>query len=146
MAEALSLAIEAEKEGYNFYNKIIEGTSEKRVKNELEYLRDEEMKHEALFKKILRDKNLKAVVNENSDLSCWVKAEIIEPMQEAIKNHKPDSSAEALKVGLQLENKSIEMFQLLKDASDGKESKEAIETILNEEKKHRKKLNIIMAY
>ena len=55
-------------------------------------------------------------------------------------------SHEALKVGVILENKSIDLFERLKGISKDKDSVKAIKDVLKEEKKHKKRLNIIMAY
>ena len=146
LAEAYSLAITMEEEGYKFYDKIIEQTDNVRAKNELTYLRDEEQKHKEIFEKLLRDSGQDYVKNEESDLHCWVDAEIVVPMQEALEKHLPDSSHEALKVGVILENKSIDLFERLKGISKDKDSVKAIKDVLKEEKKHKKRLNIIMAY
>jgi rubrerythrin len=146
LAEAYSLAIAAEEEGYNFYNKIIEKTESVRAKNELAYLRDEEKKHKEIFEKLLQDSGQEFVKNEESDLSCWVEAEIVGPMKEALEKNLPETSHEALKVGVILEDKSIDMFERMKGIAKDKESVKAIKNVLKEEKKHKKRLNIIMAY
>ncbi|TFG61778.1 MAG: hypothetical protein E4H36_09590, partial [Spirochaetales bacterium] len=49
IAEAFKLAISVEEEGFKFYDDIVKNTDNVRVKNEIAYLRDEEMKHKAFF-------------------------------------------------------------------------------------------------
>lgn len=146
LAEAYSLAITMEDEGYKFYDKIIAKMDNVRAKNELSYLRDEEKKHKEIFEKLLKDSGKEFVKNEESTLHCWVEAEIVGPMNEALEKHLPESSHEALKVGIILEDKSIDLFERLKQASKDKDSIKAIKDVLKEEKKHKKRLNIIMAY
>ncbi len=146
LAEAYSLAITMEESGYAFYDKIIEKLENVRAKNELTYLRDEEKKHKEIFEKLLKDSGKDFVKDEESTLHCWVDAEIVGPMQEALDKHLPESTHEALKVGVVLEEKSIDLFERLKQATKDKDSVKAIKDVLKEEKKHKKRLNIIMAY
>ena len=89
LAEAYSLAITMEDEGFNFYNKIIEKTDNVRAKNELTYLRDEEKKHKEIFEKLLKDSGEDFVKNEESDLHCWVNAEIVSRCRKHWKNSCP---------------------------------------------------------
>ena len=67
-------------------------------------------------------------------------------MQEALEKQLPESSHEALKVGVILEDKSIDLFERLKKIAKDKDSVKAVKDVLKEEKKHKKRLNIIMAY
>jgi len=146
LAEAFSLAITMEDEGYKFYDGVLQKLENQRAKNELAYLRDEELKHKNLFTKLLKDSGNEFVKNEESDLHCWVNDQIITPMQEALEKMEPRSAQQALQMGVQLESMAIDMFERLKKIVKDKESAKAIKEVLKVEKKHKKLLTIIMAY
>jgi len=146
VAEAYSLAVTLEDEGYKFYNNIIEKLDDVRVKNELTYLRDEELKHKAIFEKLLKNTGEEFVKNEKSDLHCWVNEQIVEPMKEALEKELPSSATQALRVGILLEDKAIQMFDRIRQIVSDKEGIKAIKNVLKEEKKHKKRLTIILAY
>lgn len=146
LAEAYSLAIEMEKDGYNFYDEVIKKIDNVRAKNELTYLRDEEKKHQEIFEKLLKDSGKEFVKNEESALHCWVQAEIVDPMKEALEKQLPHSAHSALKMGVIFEEKTIDMFERMKKSTKDKDALKAIKEVLKEEKKHKKRLTIIMAY
>jgi rubrerythrin len=146
VAEAYSLAITIEDEGYKFYDALAEKAESVQAKNELNYLRDEEKKHKAMFEKCLKDSGEEYKRDESSVLHCWADEEIIKPMADALNANTPATSSEALRLGVQLEGKTIEFLESMKQAVKDKESLDAIKTVIKEEKKHKKRLNIILAY
>lgn len=146
VSEAYSLAITIEDEGYKFYEALAEKAENVQAKNELKYLRDEEKKHKAMFEKCLKDSGEEFKEDQSSVLHCWADEEIIKPMADALNEEKPTSSSEALRLGVQLEGKTIEFLESLKNAVKDKESLNALKNVIKEEKKHKKRLNIILAY
>jgi rubrerythrin len=140
--EAYSIAITIEDEGYNFYSKLIENTDDKRVKNELQYLRDEEQKHKELFQNMLKKRGSGMVGCSDEKINTWVEDEVLKPL----KDNLPESGKDALKLGKELEKQVVDFLNEIKEAEDDEENRAALDTVIEEEKKHLKKLNIILAY
>ena len=146
VVEAYSLAITIEEAGVQFYQKLIDNSDSEQAKNELTYLKEQEMKHKEIFKNLLKEIGGEEMKDETSDLHCWVDDNLIKPMAEAVEKHLPGSSHEALRVGARMEEQVIELFYELKNAAETKEAAKAIKNIIKEEKKHKKLVNIILAY
>ena len=139
------MAITIEQGGYDFYNKIIEATDNQRVKNEMTFLRDEEARHKAFFQKQLSSAG-SAGGKVTPELQKLLDAEFIEPLDEMYQSKKIGSNADALRFGIEIEQKTIDFYTALKgkqaDPAFGKD----LEVIIEEERKHKQKLNIILAY
>ena len=146
IAEAYKLAITVEEEGYKFYDDIVKNTENVRVKNELTYLRDEEQKHKAFFLKCLEKVKSSGDTPGNKELRAWIEKEVLGPVKEFYKTSGPSNNNEALRVGAVVEKKTIAFFEALKKVVMDKDAVKDLETILEEETKHLKRINILLAY
>ena len=146
LAEAYSLAIVMEEEGVSFYQNLMDKLDNPRIINELRYLRDEEGKHISIFKDLLRASGCEFTEKKESLLHSWVRDEVLGPMREAVTSGIPDSIHEILRTGLVLEEKSIQMFKRIRQASSDSKVIRALDVIIGEEEEHRLRLNVIMAF
>ena len=148
--EALCLAVSIDEERGSFYEKLAEQTENKQVKNELLFLRDEERKNADYFAQRLE--GMEDTVEDAGScdperlLHKWVEEEIIIPFQKAQETGTPASSLDALKLGVELQKKSIEFYRELILHEQIEQEKEQLNQILASEEQNLKKLNIIMSY
>lgn len=140
--EAYSIAMIIEDEGSKFFASLVENTDDPRVKNELAYLEEEEQKHRKTFEEFLKKRTSKTVACSDDKVNDWVKEEVVEPL----KCELPESGKEALRLGLAYKDQIISFLEEIRSAEDDPENEKAIDEIIEEEKKQRKKLNIILAY
>ncbi len=145
-AEIVKIAIQIERNGFEFYKEIANRTSFFTVKELFEYLANQEVKHEKIFETLLSrvgdyvpvesypgeyDMYLKALAGENiftKDGSAKITLE------------KISSESQAVDAGIGFEKDSIIFFSEMKNFSP-KEDHAAIERIVNEEKVHLRKLS-----
>jgi rubrerythrin len=143
--EVYQFAVAIEQGGFEFYEKLIQASDNTRVKNELKFLRDEEAQHKAFFQGELRGKG-KAEAALGSGLAGVLQEEFVQPMDRFYREAKVGSTREALRFGIALEQKTIEFYGDLRRQSKDLAFLKDQERIIAEEKKHKQKLNIILAY
>jgi rubrerythrin len=143
--EAYRFAVDVEQGGYEFYERLIQASDNQRVKNELKFLRDEEAKHKAFFQGELRKKG-KADAALDPSLAGVLREQFLLPMEEAYRTAGAATIAEALRFGMALEQKTIDFYGDLRRQSKDPAFLKDLEAVIAEEKKHKQKLNIILAY
>ena len=146
ISEAFGLAIKIEKDGYTLYEKAIKMTDNPRAKEDLEFLRDQEIGHKVFFEKLLKDTGKEYKENSESALYMWVKENLMAPVQKALEKSNLQSLHAVLSIGIELEEKSIQFYKQLKKAADSKENKRVINKIIQEEKRHKKFIKFILKY
>jgi rubrerythrin len=139
------MAITVEQGGFDFYNKIIEGSDNQRVKNELAFLRDEEARHKAFFQNQLAGKG-STEKKISPELQKLLEAEFLRPLDELYKSKKIGSNAEALRFGMDIEQKTVDFYIALREKRADPAFRKDLDVIIDEERKHKQKLNIILAY
>ena len=143
--EMYQFAATVEQGGYDFYGKLIDTCENTRVKNELKFLRDEEALHKAFFLGELKKKG-KGEVALSPGLKGVLDAEFVGPMDEFYKAKKIARTDEDLRFGVALERKTIDFYGDLRKQSKDEAFLKDLDAIIEEEKKHKQKLNIIPAY
>ena len=143
--EVFQFAATIEQGGFDFYVTLIAACDNIRVKNELKFLRDEEAQHKAFFLGELKKKG-KGEVALSPGLKGVLDAEFVGPMDEFYKAKKIARTDEALRFGAELEQKTIDFYAGLRKQTGDAAFLKDLDAIIEEEKKHKRKLNIIMAY
>jgi rubrerythrin len=143
--ELYGFAVAIEQSGFEFYEKLIQASDNTRVRNELKFLRDEEAQHKAFFQGELGRKD-KAQAPIGPGLAGVLQEEFVRPMDEFYREAKVANTREALRFGIALEQKTIEFYGDLRRQSKDLAFLKDLERIIAEEKKHKQKLNIILAY
>jgi rubrerythrin len=143
--EVYRFAVDIEQGGFDFYEKLIQASDNTRVKNELKFLRDEEARHKAFFQGELAKKG-RAEAALGPGLAGLLQEEFIRPMEEFYRSAKVSSTSEALRFGIALEQKTIDFYGELRKQSKDRAFLKDLDEIVAEEKRHKRKLNIILAY
>ncbi len=143
--ELFQFAATIEQGGFDFYSRLIQASDNKRVNNELKFLRDEEAQHKTFFLSELKKKG-KSEVAISPALNAVLEAEFLRPLQEFYQSQKISNNPEALRFGMTVEQKTIDFYgDLRRQARDPGFLKD-LDVIVEQEKKHKQKLNIILAY
>jgi len=143
--EVYQFAVSIEQGGFEFYEKLIQATDNTRVKNELKFLRDEEARHKAFFQEQLRTKG-RAETALGSGLAGVLQEEFVRPMDDFYRSAKVGNTVEALRFGIALEQKTIDFYTDLRRQAKDPAFLKDLDAVIAEEKKHKQKLNIILAY
>jgi len=143
--EAYRLAAAVEQDGCDFYEKLIQASPNTRVKNELKYLRDEEARHKAFFLGELARKGQGPGVLAPG-LQEVLQERFLRPMEEFYRGAGVGNSAEALRFGIVLEQKTIDLYGELRRQSTDPAFLKDLDAVIAEEKKHKQRLNLILAY
>lgn len=143
--EVFQFASTIEQGGFDFYVTLIAACDNIRVKNELKFLRDEEAQHKAFFLGELKKKGT-TEVKLSAGLDRVLQAEFITPMEEFYRDKKIARTVEALRFGAALEQKTIDFYVDLRKQAKDSDFLRDLDAIIEEENKHKQKLNVILTY
>ena len=76
----------------------------------------------------------------------WVQEEIIKSMGEAAAQAGVIGRSEALKLGAQFVEKTIRFFEELKESEHDQSIRDKLNTILEQEQEHLRRIRILLAY
>ena len=149
-SELLELAIQIEVNGYNYYTKMLEQSSDESVKKIFTYLAEEEKHHVDDFKK-LREAITKPVYEisdeyNTPEMETYLKAMFdgrvfpnIESLDEIAKEIKTDT--DAIRHALSFEKDTIVFFsEILNMLGEDEENKGVVKELIKQEKIHIAKL------
>jgi rubrerythrin len=143
--ELFQFAATIEQGGFDFYSRLMQASDNKRVNNELKFLRDEEAQHRTFFMSELKKKGKNEVVVSPA-LNAVLEAEFLKPLEEFYKSQKISNNQEALRFGITVEQKTIDFYGDLRQQSRDPGFLKDLDVIVEQEKKHKQKLNLILAY
>jgi rubrerythrin len=143
--EVLEMAALVEQGGYDFYERLQANAANRRVKKELEFLRDEEAVHKAFFLEQLRlaGKTPRGAVGPA--LQEILQREFIGPLQKIFSSSDIENNFKTLGFGMTLEQKSIDFYTEMKTVVS-ESQKAGLDRIISEEEGHRKKLQLMRAH
>ena len=144
--DLLSMAAVMEQKGYDFYTEVIEKSPERRVKNEIRFLREEEARHKTVFLDMLKKKGKPASARVSGPLEKILQREIIVPLEELLASKKISSNSDALNFGAAMERTSIEFYRALAALPAAAALASELGAIIAEEEGHLRKLSVMMAY
>jgi rubrerythrin len=144
--DLLSMAVAMEQKGYDFYTEVIELSPERRVKNEIRFLREEEARHKTLFQDMLKKKGRSPSAKLGGALDAILQRELIDPLAQLRSSKKISSNSDALGFGVAMERKSIEFYQALAALPGASALASDIALIIAEEEGHLRKLSVMLAY
>jgi rubrerythrin len=144
--ELLQMAVLMEQKGYDFYSAVIEKSPERRVKNEIRFLREEEARHKVLFQEMLKKKGKSASGRLSAALEALLRREFTNPLDELISSKKIESNEEALKFGVSMEKKIIDFYAVLKELPGASALAADLATVSAEDQAHVSKLNAMLSY
>ena len=146
--EIIELALEMERSGKNFYETAVAYAEGAKLKEMLDYLAKEEEKHIADFQKLAEKLTKEFVPNESyvGEYGDYLKSMInshifnVSNVEDLVKGVK--TNQEILKFALSFEKDSILIFQEFVNFVN-KAGNEIIQQLINEEKGHIKKINLM---
>jgi rubrerythrin len=138
------IAVEIEQGGIDFYAQIADQSDDPRIKNEIHFLRDEEVKHKAFFEAQLEAAGHTGELTPV--LRNWLEAAFSKPIRAILTSQAADTNRKALQLGVKLEQKTIDLYKELKGRIPDDSAKRDLDRIISEEEKHKKKLTLLLAY
>ena len=148
-AEAFKIAIKLEKEGMEFYQLILDNTTDEKIKGGLKFFLEEEKKHLDFFEEALGKAQIEEVDGfEEDDIVQYMNSGIFKRFGKLKTNPQSllKELAKTLKLGMLLESDSVNFYQeVLKNTEDEK-GREALVIIIEEEKKHQEQLSRLLKY
>jgi rubrerythrin len=139
------IAVAIEQGGFDFYCRLMETCANPRVKNELRFLREEESRHKAFLLGELKKKGL-SEATIGAAASAVLQAEFIKPLEEFYAEKKVGDTVAALRFGAAVEQKSIDFYVEFRTQTADTALLVDLDGIIEEERKHMQKLNIILTY
>lgn len=137
LSDLLSIAVQIEANGYDFYNSLANNQSSQKLKEFFTHLAEQERVHQQIFR------NLITHTKSSPSLSTWIDEEVSGYLKSladvsifpAIERSKKQLTVqEAFSLAIDVEKDSIIFYsELLPYAG---EERKSIETIISEEKKH----------
>ncbi len=141
-SEVLQMAVEIEKKGKAFYDGVVRNVKDPQAKAIFQYLSDEEVQHEELFRAMLAD------VESETDKSPYNNTEVvlyfrslidkkIFPSEEEGESFSKEmgNPAVAIRIALSLEKDAVlffnEMLQITQETD-----RKAVEQVIEEEREH----------
>ena len=144
--DLLTMAVVMEQKGYDFYSEVIDKSPERRVKNEIRFLREEESRHKTVFQDMLKKKGKSGSGKVSAALDAILQREVLLPLEQLLSTKKIESNSEALKFGAEMERKSIDFYKALAALPGAAALASDLAAIVTEEEGHLRKLNVMMAY
>jgi rubrerythrin len=144
--ELLQMAVIIEQKGYDFYSAVIEKSPERRVKNEIRFLREEEARHKAVFQDMLKKKGKSASGKVSAALEVLLRREFADPLEELISSKKIESNKDALMFGVAMEQKIVDFYSVLKDMPGASPLTSELATVSAEDQAHVSKLTSMLEY
>ncbi|MCM8778186.1 MAG: ferritin family protein [Candidatus Omnitrophica bacterium] len=139
--EAYKIACKIETDGIDFYQRLLEKTSEERLKETLNFLLLEERKHLKIFEEAKFELRKRVDDSSDEDLLSSMDFGIFQPYQSIDElNQVLDNPQKAFKLGIIIEDKSIKFYTLCKEKVSAEEAKRELSKIIQEEYQHKKLL------
>jgi len=144
--DAFTIAVAIEKDGIDFYSKILGKIENPEAKEVIDFLLNEEKKHLKFFQDCLyseaeeRDDRF-----EQEDILSTIDFGIFRPYKDIqeLENILKDVKT-ALKLGLIAEEKSVRFYSLCRDKVESKDTKKILSLIIDEELKHKEIINSLL--
>ena len=140
-SELLKMAVQLERKGKAFYDRVVNTVTDEKAKEIFQFLADEEVKHEQLFTEMLQKvESLPDSPYDDTDMLSYFRALVdrqIFPEDEYAAEIKEnaDDPAVAIRIALSLEKDAVLYFHELAFRTEAEDQK-IIEDIIAEERKH----------
>jgi rubrerythrin len=146
VSESIEFAVYIEQNGYKFYVEAIKKLNDSKVRELFQYLADEEFRHEATFKNLLKDAASftphESYPGEyNAYMKDFVKSHAL-GNKEALKSKLKslETADDAVRMALEFEKDSIVFFTMVKKYV-GSKGEKIVDKIIDEELTHIHRIN-----
>jgi rubrerythrin len=141
-SEVLQMAVELEKKGKAFYDGVVAAMKDARVKDIFQFLADEEVRHEKVFRNMLSDLEPGSASGpyDDTEMILYFKSlidrKIFPDADEGVSMKKELSDVStALRIALSLEKDAVLFFHEMQSVTHEKDYP-AVERIIDEERDH----------
>jgi len=136
--EAIKMAIQMERDGYDFYNRAAAQTSSEMGETLFKTLANDELTHLDTFQKIFEDKVGKDEWDSLVDSSRkYANISVFPKDLKAMEGASPDTNElDALHMAMDSEKEAIEYYAKILESTEDEEVKKIIEEIIKQEKNH----------
>lgn len=141
-SEILQMAVEIEKKGKAFYDGVVSAVKDAKTKDIFQFLADEEVKHEQIFRNMLKNLEIDGGSNpyDNTEMVLYFRSlidrKIFPSEQQGITMNKELGNPEAaIRIALSLEKDAVLYFNELLNVSHERD-KNVIQDIIEEEREH----------
>lgn len=141
-SELLQMAIQLEKEGKEFYTAVMESVKDPKAKEIFQFLANEEVKHEEIFREMLSKGQdvMLSLPYDDYEMLLYFKSLVdrkIFPGSSDVKDLKKEMSdpSAALRIAISFEKDAILFFSEMKNLVKTEEQ-DVIESIIEEERRH----------
>lgn len=141
--ESYKKAVEIEEAGIALYSRLVALLPDgSREQEEIEFLLEQETYHRSFYEEEME--KYPAVHDAEAEDNQSGTEIVLEEVEAALSSGIPGSAREALLLGVKLEKGSIAYFQRLSKNAPPGYIKKAIKRILQEEKEHLQRLNLLL--
>ena len=145
--EALKIAMYIEEEGARFYRELTGRTKEKQIRNELQFLWNEEESHRSSFEKLLQGWGGDTADDKDEDkLAVLAEKGIFGPIKRLRTEDILCNNAEALRFGATVKKRMVSFFRSLLEETKDVEARKVLWEIIAQEEQHLEKLKLLLAY
>ncbi|MFZ2957223.1 MAG: ferritin family protein [Candidatus Ozemobacteraceae bacterium] len=138
LSEVLAMAITREQEAFFFYTDLMDLATDKNVKDTLQWIANEEMKHRKFLLDYKSGKHAKNALQMSTVIDYKVAEHISEP-----DSGKPLTSGDIFLVAAHREAKSTKFYTSLSELHSDPEIKGLFLKMANEELKHKEKMEYL---
>ena len=140
LSSVIKMAIDKEKEAYDFYMDLYKAVEDKEAKSTLKYIAQEEAKHKEFLTTCQEGRFCSQVLNLDAPIAYKVVEHIKKP--DIKKNMK---SAEAYLIAANRELNSYNFYKTLAETYPAGDVKDLLNKMANEELKHKEKMEYLYA-
>lgn len=141
-SEVLQMAVEIERKGKSYYDSVIKAVKDEKTRDVFQFLSDEEVRHEKVFKEMLEEVKPKPEGSpyDETEMILYFRSLIdrkIFPSPEEGESMKKElgDPAVAIRIALSLEKDSVLFYNELLQITAEKD-RQAVERIIDEERDH----------
>ncbi len=146
LEDLYSVAVAVERGGYDLYSYLTEHSTNAKIKSEMQFLREEEAKHENFFRSQITKKGKVPPGVIDPKLMTFIDTEFLTPIRVIFQNKKLEDKAQAFQFALEVEQKTIDFYSAIRKDQSDFDLLADLDTIIQEEESHKRKLLVIMAY
>jgi rubrerythrin len=145
--QAYRIACQIEEDGIKFYKKLADAVSDPEVRQQIEFLKDQEQEHRVVFENgLLNLRAKKEDSSEDDDLLPSIDFEVFRPYDriEGVEEALIDVTR-ALNLGVIVEDKSIQFYQHCQSQVQDVTVKAELDKIIEQEQSHKALLQSLLS-
>ncbi|MFP4588451.1 MAG: ferritin-like domain-containing protein [Candidatus Bipolaricaulota bacterium] len=144
-AESVQLAVDLEKEGYEYYREHAEKTDNSLTETVLNSLASRELEHIEVVNQIAEGKSVSSASLEKVDIEGQIK-DVFQDFSAKEREGWKKEEEEVYEHGLELEQKLYDLYEDLKADAENPDQRDFFDALMKEENKHYESLQNVIYY